>query len=166
MRGLADENLSRCGGLLEARRHVHGLTGCKRRVGLVDHHLARLDTDSRLETEIADMIENPETGPDGAVGVVLVRAWDPERGHHGVAGELLDGAAVRLDAALDAVEEGRHAPARDLGILARDELGRRDQVSEQDCCELPFHRLNSMERRSRSGEARGAVGTRALEGRR
>src|SRR6267378_4426664 len=91
VRGLADENLSRRGGLLETRSHVHGLTGGKRRVGLVDHHLARLDTDSRLETEVADMIENPETRADGAVGIVLVRDRDPEGSHHRVAGELFDG---------------------------------------------------------------------------
>ena len=81
----------------------------------------------------------PSAGADGAVGVVLVRVRDPEGGHDGVAGELLDRAAVRLDAARDAVEEGRHAAPRDLRILAGDELGRRDQVGEQDRRQLPFH---------------------------
>ena len=68
---------------------------------------------------------------------------DAEGGHHGVAGELLDGAAVGLDAALDPVEEGRHAAARDLRVLAGDELGRRHEVSEQNGCEFALHEPNS-----------------------
>ena len=85
------------------------------------------------------MIENPQPGPDGAVGVVLVRDRDTEGGHYGVAGELLDGAAVGLDAALDAVEEARHAAARDLWILAVQQLRRSDEVREQDRGELSLH---------------------------
>ncbi len=38
---------------------------------------------------------DPERGADRALGVVLVRLRDAERGHHGVAGELLDDPAVR-----------------------------------------------------------------------
>ena len=52
VRGLADENLSRRGGLLKARSHVHRFAGRERRVGLVDDHLTRLDAHSGLETEV------------------------------------------------------------------------------------------------------------------
>jgi hypothetical protein len=103
---------------LEARGHIHGLTRREGRVCFVDNHLARLDADTCLETELADVIENPQPGPDGAVGVVLVRDGDTEGGHYSVAGELLDGATVGLNTALDAVEEARHSAARDLRILA------------------------------------------------
>jgi hypothetical protein len=62
-----------------------------------------------------------------------------ERRHHGVAGELLDDAAMRGDAVRDLVEEPRQARADDLGIRARDELRRPDQVDEKHRCELAFH---------------------------
>ena len=78
-------------------------------------------------------------GPDGALGVVLVRGRDAERSHHGVAGELLDGAAVGLDAAGDAVEELCHAPTHDLGVARRDERRRVDEVDEQDRGKFSFH---------------------------
>ena len=96
----------------------------------VDDHLARLDADACLETELADVIENPQPGPDRAVGVVLMRDGDTEGGHYCVAGEFLDGAAMGLDAALDAVEEARHPTAGDLWILAVQQLRRSDEVRE------------------------------------
>ena len=71
---------------------------------------------------VANVIQDPQAGPDGAVGVVLVRDRDAECRHHGVAGELFDRAAVGLDAALDTVEEGGHAAAGDLRILAGHQL--------------------------------------------
>ena len=118
MRSLAHENLARRSGLLQARGHVHGLTRRKGRVGLVDDDLAGLDADACLETELANVIQDPQAGPDGPVGVILVRDRDTECRHHGVAGELFDRAAVGLDAALDTVEEGSHAATGDLRILA------------------------------------------------
>ena len=53
LRGLAHEDLARCRSLLEARGHIHGLTRREGRVRLVDDHLAGLDADARLETELA-----------------------------------------------------------------------------------------------------------------
>jgi hypothetical protein len=85
------------------------------------------------------VLEDPERGPDGALGVVLVGLRDPERRHHGVAGELLHRPAVGLDAARDGVEPGRHAAAGDLRILRRDELRRADEIGEEHRCELAFH---------------------------
>ena len=70
-------------------------------------------------------------GANGALCVVLVRERHAEGRHHGVAGELLDDAAVRDDAVRDLVEELRDAPADDLRVGAREELRRGDEVDEQ-----------------------------------
>ena len=75
----------------------------------------------------------------GALGVVLVRLRDPEGGHDGVAGELLDDAAVRRDAVRDVLEERVDAPPDDLRVACGDELGRADEIDENNGCELPFH---------------------------
>ena len=115
-----DQHLARAGRLLEPRRQRHGLAGRERRFALVDDDFARLDPDARIEAELVDRLEHRERGTDRALGIVLVCLRDAERGHDGVPGEFLDGAAVGLDAALDAVEEPRHTTAGDLRILARD----------------------------------------------
>ena len=52
-----------------------------------------------LEREVADR----ERGADGALGIVLVRGRRAEERHHGVADELLDGAAVTLELRADAL---------------------------------------------------------------
>jgi len=71
--------------------------------------------------------------------VVLVRARDPERGHDGVADELLHRAAVRADAPRGAFEEPVDLAADDLGIGRGDERRGVDDVDEEDGRELPFH---------------------------
>src|SRR4029453_11836747 len=109
------------------------------RIGLVDHDLAGLDADASLEAEVTSALEDAEAGADGALGVVLVREGDAECRHHGIASELLDRSAVRLDAAGDAVEEGRDPAAGDLGVLSGHELGRSHEVREQHSCELSLH---------------------------
>ena len=80
-----------------------------------------------------------ERGAQGPLGVVLVRDGHSERGHHGIAGELLDRAAVCLDAARDMVEVPVDALANDLGIGAGDEPGRVHEIDEEDGRELAFH---------------------------
>ena len=80
-----------------------------------------------------------ERGAHRPLRVVLVRERDAERRHHGVAGELLDDAAVRRDAVRDLVEEARQARADDLGVGARDELRRADEVDEEHRRELALH---------------------------
>ena len=113
--------------------------GRERRLGLVREDLARLDPDAHLEAELAHRLDDPERGAHCPLRVVLVRERHPERGHHGVARELLDDAAVRRDAMRDLVEEARQARANHLGIGARDELRRADEIDEEDRCKLPFH---------------------------
>jgi hypothetical protein len=70
------------------------------------------------------------------------------------------GRDMRLSSPSMAEAVMRGAADSGAGSRARDELRRPHGICEQDGCELPFHRVNSMERRSRSG-AHGTVGTRA-----
>ena len=131
------------GGLLEARGDVHGLAGRERgRRGVVDDDLAGLDADARLEAQRVHFVHHGERRAQRALGVVLVRARHAERRHHRVAGELLDRAAVLLDAGRCLVEVLAHAPAHDLGIDGPDERGRVDQIDEEHGRELPFHPSN------------------------
>ena len=139
VRARSEHELARLCRLLEARSQRHGLTGREGRLGIVGDDLARLDADARLEPELLDCIEDRKPRADSALGVVLVRLRDPEGGHDGVAGELLDDPAVRDHAVRDAVEERLDTAAHDLRIRARDERGRVDEVDEQDRGELAFH---------------------------
>ena len=138
----ADEDLAPLRRLLEAGGEVDGLAGGEGGVAVVGDDLARLDPDPGLEAELLHLLEGREAGAHGALGVVLVRERDAEGGHHRVAGELLDRAAVRDDAVRDLVEEPVHTPAHDLGIGVGDELRGRDEVHEEDGCQLPLHPLN------------------------
>jgi len=94
----ADQDLPGLRDLLEPGRDVHRLACCKRRVGFVRDDLARLDPDPCLEAEPVDGVEDRNGGANRALGVVFMRRRNPERCHDGVAGELLDDAAVRRDA--------------------------------------------------------------------
>ena len=89
-----EQDLARLGRLLEPRGDVDGLAGREGRLGVVDDDLAGLDADPRLEAELVDGVEDRDRCAHGSLGVVLVRLRDPEGGHDGVAGELLDDAAV------------------------------------------------------------------------
>ena len=139
MRRGAEQDLARFRELLEAGGDVDRLAGCERGVAGAGHDLAGLDADPSLELELVDAVEDLERCTDGALRVVLVRLRDPERGHDGVACELLDCSAVALDAARDAVEELRHAPAHDFRVARRDERRGVDEVDEQDRGEFSFH---------------------------
>src|SRR5206468_12852838 len=105
--GGADEDLPRPSRLLESCREVDGLARRERRLSAVDDHLARLDTDPGLQLEVVHCLLHRESRPDRALRVVLVGLWDAERGHDRVAGELLDDAAVLLDATRARPEEPR-----------------------------------------------------------
>ncbi len=135
-----EQDLAGRGGLLEPGGHVDGLARDERRVGrLVDDELAGLDPDPGLESELVDRAAHGERRARGALGVVLVGLWNPERGEHGVAGELLDDPAVERDAMRDRLEELGHAAANDLGIGARDHAGRVHEVHEEDRRKLSLH---------------------------
>ena len=71
-----------------------------------------------------DRVDQLERGPDGALGVVLVRDGCPPHRHHGVADELLDDAAVALDRLASGVEVPGHQVAHLLGVAAVREVRR------------------------------------------
>ena len=124
---------------------------CSRAAALTARPVANVDSvssatispdsiaDSHLEAELVHGLDDRERGPHRPLGVVLVCDRHAERRHHGVAGELLDGAAVRNEAVGDEVEEPRHARAHDLRVGCRDELGRADEVREEHRCQLALH---------------------------
>ena len=137
----SDQDLARLSLLLQTRRDVDGLAGGEGRVALVGDDLARLDTDPGLEAEAVYRIEDGSRRANRALGVVLVGLRNAERGHDGVAGELLHDSAVRRDAVRDVLEERVDAAADDLGVACSDQLRRADEVHEQDGGELAFHSL-------------------------
>ena len=140
VRAGADQDLARLRGLLEAGGDVDGLAGGEGRVGVVGDDLARLDADPRLEAELVDGVEDRERRADRALGVVLVRRGNAEGGHDRVARELLDDAAVRVDAVRDAGRRTACTRRRTTsGSVAGDERGRVDEIDEQDGGELAFH---------------------------
>ena len=104
-RRLADQHLSGRRSLLEPRGDVDGVAG---REALVRarHDLAGHDPDAALEAELGERVSHLDRRSDGAERVVLVHDRHAEHGHHGVADELLDGAAVALDDPLHALEVG------------------------------------------------------------
>ena len=71
----------------------------------LDHRFSRCDgyADREVELlvlrELVDRLEDPQPRAHGALGIVLVSHGRAEDGHHGVADELLDRAAVALDLA-------------------------------------------------------------------
>ncbi len=142
MRRRADQDLPGPRDLLQPGGQVHGLSGGKRGVGVLDHELAGLDADSRLEPELFDGMPDPKRCAGRALGVVLVRLRNAECGKHRVARELLDDSTVQRDAMRDLLEELVHAAADDLRIRARDEARGVDQIHEQHCCELALHLLS------------------------
>src|SRR6266516_2996322 len=146
VRGGPDQNLVPTGSLLQASGDVDRVARCKRRIAVVRDHLARLDSDPRLELELANGVENGEPCPDCAFGVVLVRLRDPERRHDCITGELLDDPAVRRDAVRDLVEELRNATANNFRVTPLDERGRLDEIGEQHGRKLPLHAANTTEK--------------------
>src|SRR6266540_514493 len=113
---------------------------CSKRAQTVDDDLAGVHADPQLE--VAELLfEAPlhrERGVQRPLRVVLERRRCSEGRHHGVAGELLEGAACALDLIrhrrVEAVEERPRA----LGILLA-ELGRAHEVGEQHRGDLALH---------------------------
>jgi len=93
----------------------------------------------RGQLQVDHGLEDPETGADRPLSVVLVRLRDAEGGEDGVPRELLDDTAVRGDAVGDAFEEAVDPAPHDLRVGAGDERRGPDEVDEEHRCELAFH---------------------------
>ena len=153
--------------LLEPLRRVYRVTGHEGLAGggIARYDLARVDSDPHLEDDAVLTLElefssrepvpHLVRGPDGAQGVVLVDDRHAEDGHHRIADELLDRAAVVL-------EDGPHL--REVpGMTARMLLGRAVRRGRRvgDVGEHDRHRLANLMRRLGLGERAAARVTEA-----
>ena len=103
-----------------------------------------------------DGIDEVECGADCAFGVVLVRDRRAPDGHHGVADEFLDRAAVALDDLPCGVEVVREELARVLRVAALRRGREADEVGEQDGDEAALGRRSRCHS-SRTGGTRGGA---------
>ena len=110
---------------LHARGRVDEVTGDHALSLGADRHrrLAGDDADTHrqlrrtdLAAERADHLDELESGPHRPLGVVLARDGCAPDGHHCVADELLDGAAVAVDHAAGGLEVAREQLAYLLGV--------------------------------------------------
>ena len=120
------------GGVDEVARHhalVRGADG--------DGRLAGEDAGARLDAgaQRPDRVDQVEARPDGPLGVILVGERSAPHGHHGVADELLDAAAVLADDVAGEVEVASQRLAHVLGIARGRERREAHQIGEQDADE-------------------------------
>jgi len=130
-----DEDLAAARRLLESLGRVHRVTRdeCRQRVARDDH--AGVDPDA--EDEVIGRGLHREPGPHRAQRVVLVRLRQPEHRHHGVADELLHGAAVCLDSVSHRVVPRAHELPERLGVELFSNGGGTGEVAEEDAHRLP-----------------------------
>ena len=129
-RRLADQHLARLGRLLQPRRDVDGVTRRQPLLG-ARHDLAGVDADPAVDAELRERVPHLHRGPARAQRVVLVRRRHPEHGHHRVADELLDRAAVPLDDRLHPLEVARQQSAQRLRIRPLAQRRRTGDVAEE-----------------------------------
>ena len=87
---------------------------------------------------VRQRVAHLERRTDGSECVVLVQHGHAEDGHHRVADELLDRAAVRLDDPAHALEVASEQTAHRLRVGRLAEGGRTCHVAEDDCDRLPY----------------------------
>ncbi len=164
-RGIDDDGADRrCA--LQARRRVddvardHALPALRSRPERDDrrtcrHCRAHGDVETLLP-QLRHRLEDPERGPNGPLGVVLVRDRSSEHGHDGVADELLHRAAEPLDVGFDPFVVRTERGADVLGVGAVGAVGEAHEVDEQDRHDLPL-----LAARDRLGQAGAASETEA-----
>ena len=99
-----------------------------------DRHNAdpHLERERRIGgVELVERLENRQPGPNGALGVVLVRNESAEDGHDRVPDELLDDAAIGLYPVAKKVVVGPQPGADVLGIRALRSRREPDEVAEE-----------------------------------
>jgi len=111
-----------------------------------DHDLARVD--ARVDLGEADagtepgqrpgVVADGERGPDGSLGVVLVRGGDAEHRHEPITHHVRDGTAVVLDDLAHGVQARPDEGVDLLGVQRGRECGEAGEVREQQCDQLPL----------------------------
>ena len=101
--------------------------------------LAGVDGDPHLEVVLLPRpVADRERRADGALGIVLVRDRRAEEGHHRVADELLDRAAVPLELAAEPLAVRREQRAHVLRVELLGPRREADEVGEEDRDDLPL----------------------------
>ncbi len=159
---IAEQDLLRARGLLQARRNVHGVARDEalpgRRIARDD--LPRVHAGSNGEPHAPVALElvvqhglrplHPGGRPHGPQGVVFVELRKAEHGHDRVADELLDHAAVPLQLRPHCVEVARHHLAQGLGVELLAHRRRALEIGEDDGHDFPelLRRRRFRERRA------------------
>ena len=140
--GGAGEHAARRGQRLQPRRGVHDVAH-RRVVGAGEHadeHLAGVEPDAHRgsagrrpvsATKRSSVSCIRRRGPHGPLGVVLVGDGGAEQGDDGVAEQLVDAAAERLDVRHQALEARLDQALDALGVEVLGERGVADEVGEQ-----------------------------------
>ena len=130
-----EENLAAACRLLEAGGDVDGIAGCEPLRG-ADDDLAGVDANPRLDAELRQRVPHLDRGSQGTQRIVFVELRHAEDGHHRIADELLNGAAVPLDNRLHLVEVAPEERAQRLRVDRFAQRGRTDDVAEKDGYDL------------------------------
>ena len=96
-------------------------------------------------------IDQVERGTNGALGVVFLRGRRAPHGHHRVADEFLDRAAITLDDLPCHVEVARQRVAHVFSVTFLGEGRKSDQVREQDADNAALGSVWARRRRRRGG---------------
>ena len=126
---------------LQPRRRVHDVAH-RRVVGPgedADEHLAGVEADAHLDRrvgaglgdEAGQRVLHPQRGPHGALGVVLVGDRRAEQGDDGVAEQLVDAPAERLDVGDQPFEARLDEALHPLGVEVLGQRRVADEVGEQ-----------------------------------
>src|SRR5205823_11173140 len=138
---VAPEDPARPGPLLQAGGDVDRVAG-RQPLFRPGHHLSGVHPRSELQTgavgigelgvEVGERFTKLGRGAHRAQRIVLVHRGNAEDGHHGVADELLDRAAVALDDFFRDLEVAGHHPPQALGIDLLPERGRAGDIAEEN----------------------------------
>src|SRR3990172_5006925 len=143
-RGVTEQDLAGLSGLFQARRHVHRVAGHEGLAGgrVAGHHLAGVDAGAQLDAQAVVALEVLVPGRErvahlggrahGAEGVVLVDRRHAEDGHHRIADEFLDRAAVALQDLLHRGERAAEDPAHRFRVEMLPDGGGAGDVAEED----------------------------------
>jgi hypothetical protein len=142
-RALADQDLSRLGGLLQPRCHVHRVARHEGAAFTRPPHddVPGVHADPQRKALAEELLESPlhrEGRMKRTLRVIFLRGGRAECCHDCIPDELLDRPAGAFDLGRHGVVETVEESARALWVLCPCELCRADEVGEEDCRQLPL----------------------------